>query len=159
MALTAEQIKAQDLVAGSQGECYITIEGNRYNFASIKELNIEFEKTKTEVKALGRTGTINKTTGWKGAGDGTMYYNQSVLRMLLYRYAQTGEDAYFDIQVSNEDATSRRGRQTVIAKECNTDGGVLARLNADDEVLEEDISFTYDEFEIPEKFLTPNDML
>jgi len=159
MALTAEQIAAQDLVAGSQGECYVTIEGNRYNFASIKELNIEFEKTKTEARVLGKTGTINKATGWKGTGDGTMYYNQSVLRMLLYRYAQTGEDVYFDIQVSNEDATSNRGRQTVIAKNCNTDGGVLAALNAEDEILEEDISFTYDDFEIPEKFINPSGIL
>ncbi len=74
------------------------------------------------------------------------------MRELMERFKKTGEDVYFDIQVTNEDPTSSVGRQTVILKDCNIDGGVLAKFDADGEYLDEDIDFTFEDFEIPEKF-------
>ena len=62
----------------------------------------------------------------------------------MYRYKSTGEDVYFDIQVTNDDPTSSAGRQTVILKDCNIDGGVLARFDADDDYLDEELSFTFE---------------
>ena len=70
----------------------------------------------------------------------------------MYRFKETGEDVYFDIQVENEDPTSSVGRQTVILKDCNIDGGILAKFDADAEYLDEDVDFTFEDFEIPEKF-------
>lgn len=71
---------------------------------------------------------------------------------LLKRYKDTGEDVYFDIQVTNEDPTSSVGRQTVILKDCNMDGGLLAKFDADAEYLDEDMDFTFEDFEMPETF-------
>ena len=68
---------------------------------------------------LGRTGKGNKTTGWKGSGSATFHYNTSIFREQLYRYKETGQDVYFDIQITNEDPTSSVGRQTIILKDCN----------------------------------------
>ena len=59
---------------------------------------------------------------------------------------------YFDIQISNEDPTSAVGRQTVILKGCNMDGGVLAKFDADAEYLDEEMDFTFEDWEIPQKF-------
>ena len=81
-----------------------------------------------------------------------MYYNTSLFREMLYKYKETGTDVYFDIQCTNEDPTSSVGRQTVILKDCNLDGGILAKFDADAEYLDEDFDFTFDDFEIPEKF-------
>ena len=81
-----------------------------------------------------------------------MHYNTSLFRELLYKYQTTGEDIYFDIQVVNEDPTSTVGRQTVILKDCNIDGGTLAQIDADAEYLEDEFDFTFDHWEIPEKF-------
>lgn len=115
-------------------------------------LEAKVDKSKSEVPILGRTGKGNKTTGWKGSGSATFHFNTSVFRMLMYRYKETGEDVYFDIQVTNEDPTSSVGRQTVILKDCNWDGGVLAKFDADAEYLEDDMDFTFEDFEIPEQF-------
>lgn len=41
---------------------------------------------------------------------------------------------YFDIQITNEDPTNGVGRQTVILKDCNLDGGILAKFDADAEM-------------------------
>ena len=141
-------MNAGDTIAGSLAECYVTIEGNRYNFMQAINLEASIEKVKTEVPILGKTGKGNKAAGWKGTGSATFHYNTSIFRQLLKRYKDTGEDVYFDIQVSNEDPTSRVGRQTVILKDCNIDGGVLTKFDANAEYLEEEMDFTFEDFEM-----------
>ena len=55
--------------------------------------------------------------------------------------------------MTNDDPTSAAGRQTVILKDCNIDGGVLAKFDADADYLDEEMSFTFEDFEIPERFV------
>lgn len=152
-------MNAKDSVSASLAECFVTIEGNRYNFMQALNLEAKIEKTKTEVPILGKTGKGNKATGWKGTGSATFHYNTSIFRELLERFKNTGEDIYFDIQITNEDPTSAVGRQTVILKDCNIDGGIIAKFDADGEYLDEDMDFTFESFEIPEKFRLLNGML
>ena len=148
----ANTMNAKDAISASLAECFITIDGNRYNFMQAINLEARFETKKTEVPILGKTGRGNKSTGWSGTGSATFHYNTSIFRELMARYKNTGEDIYFDIQVTNEDPTSSVGRQTVILKDCNIDGGILTKFDADAEYLDEDMDFTFEDFEIPEKF-------
>ena len=145
-------MNAKDTVSASLAECFATIDGKRYNLMQAINLEAKFDKNKSEVPILGKTGKGNKSTGWKGTGSATFHYNTSLFRELLYKFKETGEDTYFDIQVTNEDPTSSVGRQTVILKDCNIDGGVLAKFDADAEYLDEDMDFTCEDFEMPEKF-------
>ncbi len=145
-------MRAQDSIAGSQAECYVTIEGKRYNFMQAISLEASIEKTKSEIPILGKTGKGNKSTGWSGTGTATFHYNTSIFREVLEKFKRTGEDIYFDIQVTNEDPISSVGRQTVILKDCNLDGGLLTKFDADAEYLDEDLDFTFEDFEIPEKY-------
>lgn len=147
---------AKDAISASLAECFITLDGNRINFMQAINLEANIEKDKTEVPILGRTGKGNKTTGWKGTGQATFHYNTSVFRELLLRYKNTGEDIYFDIQVTNEDPTSAVGRQTIILKDCNFDGGLLTKFDADAEYIDESVDFTFEDFEMPEKFSSLN---
>lgn len=148
----SQTMNARDSISASLAQCYVTIEGNRYNFMQAINLEANIEKVKSEVPILGRTGKGNKTTGWKGTGSATFHYNTSIFRELLYRYKNTGEDIYFDIQVTNEDPTSSVGRQTVILKDCNLDGGLLTKFDADAEYLDESMDFTFEDWEMPETF-------
>lgn len=152
-------MNAKDALSASLAECFVTIDGNRYNFMQAINLEASIEKTKSEVPILGRTGKGNKTTGWKGTGSATFHYNTSIFRQLLYRYKETGEDVYFDIQVTNEDPTSSAGRQTVILKGCNVDGGILTKFDADAEYLDEELDFTFEDWEMPETFKTMPGMM
>lgn len=145
-------MNAKDAVSASLAECYVTIEGNRYNFMQAINLEANFNKKKTEIPILGKTGRGNKATGWNGTGSATFHYNTSIFRELMKRYKNTGEDVYFDIQVTNEDPTSAVGRQTVVLKGCNIDGGILTKFDADAEYLDEDMDFTFEDFEMPETF-------
>ncbi|MDP4153678.1 MAG: phage tail tube protein [Bacillota bacterium] len=148
----ANVMVAKDAISASLAECFVTIEGNRYNLMSAIKLEAKFEKNKSEVPILGRTGKGNKATSWKGTGSATFHYNTSIFRELLYRYKNSGEDIYFDIQITNEDPTSSVGRQTIILKDCNVDGGILTKFDAGSEYLDEDMDFTFEDFEMPEQF-------
>jgi len=145
-------MNAKDAISASLAECFVTIGKNRYNFMQAINLEASVEKSKSEVPILGKTGKGNKTTGWKGTGKATFHYNTSIFRELLYKYKNTGEDIYFDIQVTNEDPTSAVGRQTIVLKECNLDGGILTKFDADAEYLDEEMEFTFEDFEMPERF-------
>lgn len=139
-------------ISASLAECFVTIRGNRYKFMQAINLEAKFEKNKTEIPILGKTGKGNKSSGWAGTGSATFHFNTSIFRELMEIYKDTGEDVYFETQISNEDPTSSAGRQTIILFDCNIDGGVLAKFDADGEYLEEDMDFTFEDFKMPEKF-------
>ena len=145
-------MNARDAVSASLAECFVTIEGNRYNFMQAIDLEAKIERSKTQVPILGQTGRGNKATGWHGSGTATFHYNSSIFRQLMYQFKENGADVYFDIQISNEDPTSAAGRQTVVLKGCNIDSGVLAKFDADSDFLSEELRFTFEDFEIPEVF-------
>ncbi len=145
-------MKAKDAVFAALAECFVTIGTRRYNFMQAINLEAKFEKNKTEVPILGKTGKGNKASGWKGTGSATFHYNTSIFRQMMQHYKDTGEDIYFEIQISNEDPTTRVGRQTMILVDCNIDGGILAKFDADGEYLDEDMDFTFEDFRMPETF-------
>lgn len=145
-------MNAKDSLSAKLAECFVTIGNNRYNFMQAINFEAKFERTKTEVPILGKTGTGNKSTGWKGTGSATFHYNTSIFREMMLKYKDTGEDVYFEIQVTNEDPTSSAGRQTVVFMDCNIDGGILSKFDADGEYLDEDMDFTFEDFKMPETF-------
>lgn len=151
-------MNAKDALSAKLAECFVTIGKNRYNFMQAINFEANFERTKTEVPILGKTGMGNKSTGWKGTGSATFHYNTSIFREMMQHYKDTGEDVYFEIQVSNEDPTSSVGRQTVVFLGCNIDGGILAKFDADGEYLDEDMDFTFEDFKMPETFKLLNGM-
>lgn len=145
-------MNAKDAISGSLGACYITIDGNRYHLMQAINIEASMEKTKTEVPIMGRTGKGNKATGWTGTGSATFHYNTSLFRELMLKYAQTGQDFYFDMQLVNEDPTSTVGKQTVILKDCNIDSAVLSKIDADADYLEDEFDFTFESWTMPDKF-------
>ena len=146
-------MKAKDSISAKLAECFVTVGSNRYNFMQAINLEANFEKTKSEVPILGKTGRGHKSTGWNGTGSATFHYNTSIFRQMMEDFKNTGNDIYFDIQITNDDPTSAAGRQTVVLVGCNIDGGILAKFDADnDDYLDEDMDFTFEDFKIPEKF-------
>ena len=147
-------MNSKDAISGALGTCYIETEDSRYEFMQVINLEANFEKIKAEVPILGKTGKGNKATGWKGTGSATFHYNTSIFREMMEKFKNTGEDVYFSIMIVNNDPTSSVGFQTVILKNVNIDGGILAKLDVEADYLDEDMDFTFDDFEIPTKFTT-----
>ena len=145
-------MQARDAISGALGRAYVTIDGERKLWASLINLEASMEKTKVTVPIMGRTSKGNKANGVENTGSATFHYNTSVFRELMLRYQDTGEDFYFDIQVTNDDKTSSVGTQTTILKDCNIDSILIAQLDADADYLEDNFDFTFERAEIPQAF-------
>lgn len=148
----ANLMEARDSVSGSLAECYLTLDGRRYNFMQLTEFESKWAVTMTDVPILGRVMKGKKPTGAAGTWTGTAHFNQSVLRKWLLRYKKTGIIEPFEIQVSNEDPSSRAGRQTITHTGCYVDSSILAKITAGDEILTEELSGTFDDWDMPETF-------
>lgn len=149
----AQTMAARNAPSAKLAECFITIDGKRYNFMSAINVEVNFEKNKVEIPILGRMNRGNKSVGSKITGSGEFHKNTSIWNEIAYKFQETGEDLYFDMQITNEDPTTEIGRQTIILYGCNFDSVTLAAFDADsDDVLTESLDFTAERFEMPEKY-------
>ena len=146
------KMNAQDAIFGGLAECYVTINGRRYNFMSMTDFESKWAVNVAEVPILGKVGMGHKAAGGSGPWSGTAHYNQSVFREIANTYQKTGVMPYFEIQASNEDPTSAVGRQTIIHRGCLCEEFTLAKFESGEEILEEDLSGTFEEWDMPEKF-------
>ena len=133
-------------------ECYVTIDGNRYNMMQLYNFESSAKVDIQDVKLLGRTGKGKKPSGWSGSWKATAHFNQSVFRRWFLIYCKTGKMTPFEIQVSNEDPSSSAGRQTITHTGCLIDSSILAKFDAGDSLLDEELSGTFDGWNMPEEF-------
>lgn len=145
-------MQAQDPIDGREGSAYVNIEGQRYLLFQLKNFEDEITKSKTEINRLGTTVAGNRSTGAKGTFTATLWYNTDIFRDLMYRYWKTGQDVYFDLQITNDDPNSSAGRHTVVYKGCNIDKTTMSKIDVDNNILDEQISGTFEDIEFPEKF-------
>lgn len=147
--------RLSDAISGQEGRAYATINGQILEMFYAKKIEATAEKQKSEGKTLGRRGTQTKANGWKGTGNMTIYYATPIFRKMMLDYIKTGKDTYFDMQVINEDPGSSIGKQTVVLKNVNLDSVIMAKIDVDSELLDEEVNFTYDDVDILDNFASP----
>lgn len=147
---------AKDTINGQEGEATAKIGSEIQKLFMVKDIEATIEKEKEEVKTLGRRGTGNKAVGYKGTGSMTMYYASTYFRKMALDYVKNGRDIYFDLTITNDDPTSDVGKQTIVLYGCNFDSIVIAKLDTDSAVLDEEMDFTFEDFDILEEFQTPD---
>lgn len=145
----------KDTISGNEGTAFIEVDGTIKPLFYLKRIEARMETTKIEGKTLGRRATQHKKTGWVGTGTLLIHKVTSDFIEMAHRYHKTGQDTYFSMTVSNEDPTSTIGKQTVIINGCNLDEYPILLLDSEAEALEEEMPFTFDDFEPLEKFATP----
>jgi len=146
------KMNAKDAVYGSLAQCYVTINGRRLNFMALNDFESKWDVNIVDVPILGQVNMGHKPASGKGTWSGTAHYNQSHFRAIANDYQKTGLMPYFEIQVTNEDPTSAVGRQTIIHYDCLCESFVLAKFTAGEKILEEDLSGTFERWDMPEKF-------
>ena len=153
-------LKAGDTVSGQEAVAKMSVK-NADGTTSIedmffaKKLEGTCEVNKTAVKTLGKRGEQHKPNGWTGSGSMTIYYVTSLFRKMMIQYIKTGIPVYFDILVTNNDPASSVGAQTTILKNCSIDSVIIAKLDVDSDVLDEDVDFTFDDADILDQFSAP----
>ncbi|CAG7616979.1 Phage-like element PBSX protein XkdM [Paenibacillus solanacearum] len=148
-------LRAGDTISGQEGRAYAIVNQLSEEMFYIKSLEATVEKQKAEIKTIGRRGVQHKATGWTGKGTMTIYYVTSKFRQMMFDYIKNGKDTYFSIKVINEDPVSTVGMQEVILRGVNLDSVIMASLNSESEVLEEEVSFTFEDIDLEKTFNAP----
>ena len=144
---------ARDAVYGSEAKCFVTLNERRINFLNLTDFEGKYSINSQQVKIMGKIGFGTKPAGGEGTWSATAHFNQSFFREIADRYQKTGEMPYFEIQVTNEDHTSTVGAQTIVYHDCLITGDlVLSKIAAGDQLLEEEISGTFESWDMPQKF-------
>ena len=145
-------IQAEDTINGREGVATAIIDGRTIELMELANITATMNKNKAEFRAMGQRNTQNKPTGWSGTGSCTVRYVSSRWGKLMEKYAKTGKDTYFTINITNDDPGSRAGKQIVQLLGCNLDSVDLAKLDVDTEILDQDINFTFSDFNILTQF-------
>lgn len=154
--MSSAYLKAGDIISGQEGKVTANINGVVEVMAYVKNIEAIMEKQKSEIRVIGHRGTQHKTTGWSGTGSMNIYYVTDAFRRLMLQYKNTGVDTSFGVTIQNDDPSSRAGKHTTNLFGVNMDSVVLAKLDVDNTELDEDIDFTFDDFDFPDTFATLN---
>ncbi|TDL57524.1 phage portal protein [Paenibacillus dendritiformis] len=145
-------LQAKDTISGREGRAFAQIDGKNEEMFYVKTLEAKIEKQKAEVKVLGSRSVQHKAAGWTGTGSMTIYYMTPLFRNMMLDYIKNGKDTNFIIQIINEDPMSSIGTQTVCLKNVNLNSVVMAKLDTESDVLEEEVEFTFDDVDILNNF-------
>lgn len=153
-------LKAGDTISGQEATATVTIKNpdgttTLENAFYGKDLEATVEVEKTDVRTLGKRGTQHKPNGWTGSGEMTIYYVTSTFRNMILTYIKNGTPVYFDLTITNNDPASTIGAQTTTLKDCSLDEVVVAKFDTDSEVLDESVSFTFEDVDMTEEFAEP----
>lgn len=149
----ARIMETANAVSGKEGMLYLTVNGQSLEYAEITKFESKIEYTKADVKRIGARMDGSKIVGAKGIGSMTVYYHRPEMRAMALEYLRTGKSPMFDAMVVNDDITSAAGKQTSLIKNIVPDSTVLAMLDGEsDDVLKEEISFTFDGFDFLNQF-------
>ena len=145
----------QDTINGTEGSVIATIDGQVETLFYVKDFEANVDFNKEEVKFLGSRATHHKVTGWEGTGSMTIHYMTSLFRKIIIGYVKHATLPQMTLVGTNDDPASSLGRQTAVLKGVILDGSVITKLAAEDEVLDEDVDFTYEDVDLLDEFNKP----
>ena len=151
-------LKAMDVISGQEAVATMNVNGTIVDLFFAKSVEATFNKEKVDVRTLGNRAKQKKTVGWEGTGSMTVYYCSTIFREMAVQYIKTGKDLFFDLVITNNDATSTIGSQTIALYDVNLDSTVLAKFDTESQVMDESMNFSFTGAEIIESFDVPENM-
>lgn len=155
----ANYTKIADLVTGSEGSAFITINGQNRYFFELSKIEADIEFTVIAKRLLGHRMKQHKVVGAEGKGSMSIY-NVSPAALDVYtEYIKTGRYLPISIQTTNEDTASTIGRRTVLLRNCILAKAPVVYIEDESEDLNKvDIDFTFDDVDNLESYVFPENM-
>lgn len=131
-------LQPDEVVRGRFGKVFLTIDGTRRHMYNIKDVVISGDTDVMELEALNRVVPMPVAGSVKISVSGTVYEGGDDYSDVTYEYIGTGRAPYFDVQVYNDDPSSKHRGKTVVAKDCVSTKNIFAQLKAGEQALEQD---------------------
>ena len=151
--------KISDLVTGTEGSAYITVNGSNRYFFELQKLDANIEFTVISMKLMGHRMKQHKVVGAEGKGTMTIY-NVSPAALEVYNeFIKNGKVPSISIQTTNEDKASTIGRRVVVMRSVILAKVPVASLDDTSEDLSTtDTDFTFDDVDNLESYVLPENM-
>lgn len=135
---------AKDTVNGAEGKIVITMDGQVYEVACMKNIRTDADIQTEDMRVIGTRKIQGKASGAKLTGSGNIYYGSNLFTDMVLQYINTGIMPQFDIQITNNDPTTTIGSQAMGYYGCQLTGKIpLSILNDEEAMLNYDFNFTY----------------
>ncbi len=141
-----------NIISGKEGSIFMTVNGRNINLIQTRQVEASLKLTKKEFAVLNKRIDQNKITGSKGEGKMNLYRMSSDFMKIAKQYLDSGQFPDVTLKVTNDDPQSFVGRNTVLLKGVVFDTIPLTSLDVDKEGLDEDVDFTFDDFDILDEF-------
>lgn len=141
-----------NIISGKEGSIFMTVNGRNINLIQTRQVEASLKLTKKEFAVLNKRIDQNKITGSKGEGKMNLYRMSSDFMKIAKQYLDSGQFPDVTLKVTNDDPQSFVGRNTVLLKGVVFDTIPLTSLDIDKEGLDEDVDFTFDDFDILDEF-------
>lgn len=149
---SASSMRGRDVLNSNLGYAYIEIDGIRRLIFELQDISAVIEQRKEDVQLINDVMTKHKAVASNGSGSFTIYTGVPDYSTMISKYIKTHKGLYFTVTMTMDDPESRCGRRTVVLRDCLIDSHSLGRLSIESTVLNEEMGFTFDDYEIIEDF-------
>ncbi|MBZ5952914.1 phage tail protein [Leuconostoc gelidum subsp. gasicomitatum] len=149
-------LNQQDTINSKEGMVVVKIDGKNYPFIEATEVSAQVDFNKEDVQRLGTRFKGSKVTSVEGTGTINGYLVSSIwVSDVLENYKNTGVLPEMSLTVTVEDKTSAVGKQVIVLTGFMIDTVPLFALAADDGVMMGETDFTFDDYQMTNKFAGP----
>jgi len=148
----ATTMLGKDTIRGNFAECYIVIDGVRYNFMQGVDLEIVIEYEQKEINVLGATMKEYHNSMAYGYGKGNFSFNTSIMNKMAEEFKKSGRNTYWDMELTVFDPDSEANGMTCVVRRCLSKNDLLGKFNSNGDISTAKLEFVFSDFEMPLKF-------
>ncbi len=149
-------LNQNDTINSKEGMVVVNIDGKNYPFIEATEVSAEVAFNKEDVQRLGTRFKGSKVTSVEGTGSINGYLVSSIwVSEVLENYKANGVLPNMSLTVTVEDKTSTVGKQVIVLTGFMIDKVPLFALAADDGIMMGETDFTFDGYQLTNKFDGP----
>ena len=141
-----------DTISSKEGTVYASVDGKNIPFAEIIEMEAKVELKTVDITPIGQRMTSKKVVGAEGTGSIKYYFQNPAIRNIIVNYVKEGKISEISIKYANEDPTSKAGRNSGVLKNVIFEKALLFKTSGEDNVLEEETDFSFNDIEILDTF-------
>ena len=150
-----EGYQGENVIDKGSGTIYLKRNGQNIHILRAKEITASVSKNKSEIRFMGNRMVGHKSHSASGTGTLILYRATSDLDQDLLDYIKNNNDLYYSLQVNTEDPSTKFGRESKVLYGVNFDEIPILNLSNDDDVIEQEMAFTFEDWDILKPFDRP----
>lgn len=150
-------LRSQDILNSNLGTLWlITQDGIQRKMADVRNITANIEVATEEFRCIGEMMHRHKGVGMRGSGSMTLYTGTPEFTDYLEQFKNSFFNYRFEIYCEMADPESPtgigRGARAVVLRDVLLHGAQLFKLDTEDGILDYDIDFDFDDFDILQNF-------